>query len=160
MYSIQCINLWPSNDREHLEKMMESDDEVYELDLWDALNTVQCMDMASPFVTGPGQSFPHVNWSMAVSPFQVPPKPHDWWGQLNHLWIPLIPHPLSLRAIKAVCRTWFRWKTRRNSMAKQSSICKDWVRLANESWNNMTNFPTPLLSIGFSKYQIVGLAPF
>ena len=41
--------------------MMESDDEVYELDLWDALNTVQCMDMASPFVTGPGQSFPHVN---------------------------------------------------------------------------------------------------
>ena len=83
---------WPSNDREHLEKMMESDDEVYELDLWDALNTVQCMDMASPFFTGPGQSFPHVNWSMAVSPFQVPPKPMTDevnWTIFGFRWFPI-----------------------------------------------------------------------
>jgi hypothetical protein len=32
-----CCPQWPSNDREHLGKMMETDDEV---DLWDALNTM------------------------------------------------------------------------------------------------------------------------
>ena len=56
----------------------------------DALKTMQCMDMVSPFVNGPGQSFPHF-FTNRPSPFiLVPPKALELImqnniGQVKHL---------------------------------------------------------------------------